>query len=121
MEGLTPEPPASGEAGRLYQNIMYFARTLRAAGMRIGPGTVLNALNAIEAVGIENRRDFYWALHAVFVNKHDQEEIFDQAFHIFWRNPQLLEKMLSLMLPGMAAPEPEKGEEMNRRLAEALQ
>jgi uncharacterized protein len=55
------------------------------------------------------------------VTKHDQEEIFDQAFHIFWRNPQLLEKMLSLMLPGLAAPPPEKGEEMNRRLAEALQ
>ena len=99
---------------------MYFARALRAAGMPIGPGKVLDALEAVRAVGLENRRDFYWTLHAVFVNKHDQEEIFDQAFHIFWRNPQLLEKMLALMLPGFAPAEPEKGEEMNRRLAEAL-
>jgi hypothetical protein len=124
MEGLAEPPlPQSGpeSGGRLYQNIMYFARCLRAAGMPIGPGTVLNALQAVEAVGIEDRRDFYWTLHAVFVNKHDQEEIFDQAFHIFWRNPQLLEKMLSLMLPGFAPAEPEKGEEMNRRLAEAMQ
>ncbi|HLI19469.1 MAG TPA: VWA domain-containing protein [Stellaceae bacterium] len=118
MEGLG-ELPERG--GRLYQNIMYFARCLRAAGMPIGPGAVLNALQAVEAVGIEDRRDFYWTLHAVFVTKHDQEEIFDQAFHIFWRNPQLLEKMMSLMLPGFAPAEPEKGEEMNRRLAEALQ
>src|SRR5690348_629350 len=122
MEGLG-ELPQSGpdSGGRLYQNIMYFARCLRAAGMPIGPGAVLNALQAVEAVGIENRRDFYWTLHAVFVTKHDQEQIFDQAFHIFWRNPQLLEKMMSLMLPGFAPQDPEKGEEMNRRLAEALQ
>ncbi|HEX3974396.1 MAG TPA: VWA domain-containing protein [Stellaceae bacterium] len=116
---LSESGPDSG--GRLYQNIMYFARCLRAAGMPIGPGAVLNALQAVQAVGIENRRDFYWTLHAVFVNKHDQEQIFDQAFHIFWRNPQLLEKMMALMLPGFAPEEPEKGEEMNRRLAEALQ
>ena len=120
MEGLA-ELPSPESGGRLYQNIMYFARCLRAAGMPIGPGSVLNALQAVEAVGIENRRDFYWTLHAVFVTKHDQEQIFDQAFHIFWRNPQLLEKMMALMLPGFAPNEPEKGEEMNRRLAEALQ
>ena len=120
MEGLAQPPSAPEDGGRLFQNIMYFARTLRAAGMPIGPGKVLDALEAVRAVGLENRRDFYWTLHAVFVNKHDQEEIFDQAFHIFWRNPQLLEKMLALMLPGFAPQEPEKGEEMNRRLAEAL-
>jgi uncharacterized protein len=120
MEGLAQPPKAPEEGGRLFQNIMYFARTLRAAGMPIGPGKVLDALQAVRAVGLENRRDFYWTLHAVFVNKHDQEEIFDQAFHIFWRNPQLLEKMLALMLPGFAPQQPEKGEEMNRRLAEAL-
>jgi uncharacterized protein with von Willebrand factor type A (vWA) domain len=121
MEGLAQPPSVPEEGGRLFQNIMYFARTLRAAGMPIGPGKVLDALQAVRAVGLENRRDFYWTLHAVFVNKHDQEEIFDQAFHIFWRNPQLLEKMLALMLPGFTPQEPEKGEEMNRRLAEALQ
>src|ERR1700749_1661218 len=124
MEGLgeLPLPDSSPESGgRLYQNIMYFARCLRAAGMPIGPGVVLNALQAVEAVGIENRAYCDWTQHHVFVNKHDQEQIFDQAFHIFWRNPQLLEKMMALMLPGFAPEEPEKGEEMNRRLAEALQ
>ena len=121
MEGPAQPPALPDEGGRLYQNIMYFARALRAAGLPIGPGKVLDALQAVRAVGLENRRDFYWTLHAVFVNRHDQEELFDQAFHIFWRNPQLLEKMLALMLPGFAPQEPEKGEEMNRRLAEALQ
>jgi uncharacterized protein with von Willebrand factor type A (vWA) domain len=121
MEGLAQPPNPPEEGGRLFQNIMYFARALRAAGLPIGPGKVLDALQAVQAVGLQDRRDFYWTLHAVFVNRHDQEELFDQAFHIFWRNPQLLEKMLALMLPGFTPPEPEKGEEMNRRLAEALQ
>ncbi len=105
-------------AGRLLANIMYFARTLRAAGLPIGPGKVLAAVEAVRAVGIGDRSDFYWALHAVFVNRRDQRELFDQAFHIFWRNPELLEKMMALMLPAIRGSEP--GEEMSRRLAEAL-
>ena len=105
-------------AGRLLANIMYFARTLRAAGLPIGPGKVLAAVEAVRAVGIGDRSDFYWALHAVFVNRRDQRELFDQAFHIFWRNPELLEKMMALMLPAIRSNEP--GEEMSRRLAEAL-
>ncbi len=105
-------------AGRLLANIMYFARTLRAAGLPIGPGKVLAAVEAVRAVGIGDRSDFYWTLHAVFVNRRDQRELFDQAFHIFWRNPELLEKMMALMLPAFRGAEP--GEEMSRRLAEAL-
>ena len=99
---------------------MYFARTLRAAGLPVGPGKVLAATEAVRAVGIANRSDFYWALHAVFVNRRDQRDLFDQAFHIFWRNPQLLEKMMGLLLPEMRSPDAPKGEELSRRLAEAL-
>jgi uncharacterized protein with von Willebrand factor type A (vWA) domain len=114
------EPPI--EAGRLAENVMFFARTLRAAGLPIGPGRVIDALRAIEAVGIGTREDLYWTLHAVFVNRRDQQPLYDQAFHIFWRNPQLLERMLQTMLPSVSVPrdEAEKGEEILRRLAEAL-
>jgi uncharacterized protein with von Willebrand factor type A (vWA) domain len=107
-------------SGHLVANLMYFARTLRAAGLPIGPGKVLAAVEAVRTVGITNRADFYWALHAVLVNRRDQREIFDQAFHIFWRNPQLLEKMMSLVLPQLNAPGEPEGEEMIRRLAEAM-
>src|SRR5665213_3766600 len=119
MEG-TQAPGTPAEGGRLVTNIMYFARTLRAAGLPIGPGKVLAAVEAVRAVGLQSRDDFYWALHAVFVNRRDQRELFDQAFHIFWRNPQLLQKMMSLMLPGLVTPPSPDAVEMNRRLAEAL-
>jgi uncharacterized protein with von Willebrand factor type A (vWA) domain len=119
MEGVAA-PGAPPEGGRLLANIMYFGRTLRAAGLPIGPGKVLAAVEAVRAVGLSDRSDFYWTLHAVFVNRRDQRELFDQAFHIFWRNPKLLERMLGMMLPEMVVPDERKGEEMNRRLAEAL-
>src|SRR5579872_338317 len=107
--------------GRLVANLMHFARTLRAAGMPVGPGKVIDAVQAVEAVGIGERRDFYWTLHSVFVNRADQRLLFDQAFHVFWRNPELLKKMLALVLPQMNVEAPQdQGTEMIRRLAEAL-
>jgi uncharacterized protein len=107
--------------GRLIANLMHFARTLRAAGLPVGPGKVIDAVVAVEQVGITDRRDFYWTLHAVFVNRPDQRQLFDQAFHVFWRNPELLKKMLSLVLPQLNIEMPQdEGAEMIRRLAEAL-
>ena len=121
-QAALPEMSGSnGDGGKIAANIMHFARVLRAAGLPVGPGKVLDGLRAVEMVGLGNRDDFYWTLHAVFVNRRDQREIFDQAFHIFWRNPQLLERMSALVLPSFVDPtkEPET-EEINRRLAEAL-
>lgn len=112
---MTDDAPA----GRLTLNLMHFARALRAAGLPVGPGKVLQAVEAVEAVGLSNRTDFYWALHAIFVNRHDQSELFDQAFHVFWRNPDILKKMMSLMLPKVRTEVPDQPE-MAQRLAEAL-
>lgn len=110
-----------GASGKIATNIMHFARVLRSAGLPVGPGKVIEGIQAVETIGIESRDDFYWTLHAVFVNRRDQREIFDQAFHVFWRNPKLLERMASLVLPSFVDPEAQQqAEEMNRRLAEAL-
>jgi uncharacterized protein with von Willebrand factor type A (vWA) domain len=113
-------PREESGKSRFAANIMHYARLLRAAGLPVGPGKVLDAIRAVEAVGIGSRTDFYWTLHAVFVNRRDQRELFDQAFHIFWRKPDLLEKMMEMMLPQFEAGEPAAGEELARRLAEAL-
>src|SRR5438105_7214655 len=110
-----------GSGGSLLANLMHFARTLRAAGLPVGPGKVIDAVAAVSTVGITDRRDFYWTLHAVFVNRPDQRLIFDQAFHVFWRNPDLLKKMMSLVLPELRIKgEEDQGAAMARRLAEAL-
>jgi hypothetical protein len=108
------------EPGRFALNIMHFARALRAAGLPVGPGKVIEAIRAVEVVGIGNRADFYWTLHAVFVNRRDQREVFDQAFHIFWRKPDLLEKVMQMLMPTVLPNEPGPREEVSRRVAEAL-
>jgi hypothetical protein len=116
--GTASSAPSAG-GGRIAENIMYFVRTLRAAGLPVGPGKVLRAISAVEAVGIRRRDDFYWALHAVLVNRRDQQALFDQAFHVFWRNPKILERMLGLLLPSIPTPD-DNSRALSRRLAEAL-
>ena len=70
--------PASG---KLAVNIMHFARVLREAGLPVGPGYVLDALDAAMSGTLRSREDFYWTLHSVFIKRRDQKEVFDQAFH----------------------------------------
>src|SRR5450432_2932280 len=86
-----PTSPAGGGGdsaggdteGRLAENILYFARALRAAGIPLGPGSVLDALAAVTAAGVGTREDFYWTLHAMFVKRREHSVLFDQAFRIF--------------------------------------
>ncbi|MCC7271713.1 MAG: VWA domain-containing protein [Alphaproteobacteria bacterium] len=119
MDAPRRPPERDDFGGSLVPNLMHFARTLRAAGLPIGPGRVIDAVRAVDAVGITNRTDFYWTLHAVFVNRQEQRELFDQAFHVFWRNPELLEKMMGLLLPNVQRPDDQR-DPLSRRVAEAL-
>ena len=100
--------------GRLAENILYFARALRAAGLPVGPGAVIDALEALRAVGILSRDDVYWTLHAVFVKRHDHSALFDQAFRLFFRKRAYLERFMSMLMP-VAAAKP-----VSRRVEEAL-
>jgi uncharacterized protein with von Willebrand factor type A (vWA) domain len=108
--------------GHLAQNIAYFARALRAAGLPVGPGAVLDAVAAVEAAQIGTREDFYWTLHAVLVKRHEHSLLFDQAFRIFWRRRALLEKLIAQMSP--VAPgdrqQPDRPKPGATRVAEAL-
>ena len=97
--GETPAVPVKVVTGRLAENILYFARALRAAGIPVGPGAVIDALEAVKAAGVGERQDFYWTLHAVFVKKHEHSVLFDQAFRIFFRKRGYLEQMMAMMMP----------------------
>ncbi len=115
--------PAADATGTLVANLMHFARILRHAGLPIGPGRVLEAVRAVQAIGLGNRADFYWTLHAIFVNRHDQRHIFDQAFRLFWRDPEWSARLpaLSLLLPQARGPAEQRPRDpMSRRLADAL-
>ncbi|HVB89047.1 MAG TPA: VWA domain-containing protein [Beijerinckiaceae bacterium] len=87
---------AAAPRGRLAENLLTFARALRGAGLPVGSGAVLDAIEALEAAGIGPRADFYEILHAIFVKKHEHSVLFDQAFDLFWRKRGLLEELLPL-------------------------
>jgi uncharacterized protein len=119
LRASTSTASGGGEAGRLAENILYFARALRAAGIPVGPGAVIDALEAVKAAGVGERQDFYWTLNAVFVKKHEHSVLFDQAFRIFFRKRGYLEKMMAMMMPQApgAAQTPQPG---SARVHEAL-
>ena len=109
-------------SGKLAENVMHFARVLRAAGLPIGPDRVVDALRALETAGIARREDFYWTLAAVFLSKREQQDVFDQAFQIFWGDPERLARIMGLILPqndGQSGQDAQQ--QAGRRLAEALQ
>ncbi len=106
--------------GRLAQNIVYFARALRAAGIPVGPGAVLDALSAVHAAGVGTREDFYWTLHAVFVKRHEHSVLFDQAFRMFFRKRAYLDKLLAMLSPQAPAGAPETPQAGASRVQEAL-
>ncbi len=109
------------EDGKLVDNITHFARALRRAGLPIGPGRVRAAIEAVAAAGFERKDDFYWALHAVFVNRPEERQVFAQVFRLYWRDPRYLEHMMSLMLPAIRNVAEEKAAEAAaKRAAEAL-
>jgi uncharacterized protein len=105
--------------GRLAENIVYFARALRAAGIPVGPGAVLDALAAVNTAGVGTRDDFYWTLHAVFVKRHEHSVLFDQAFRIFVRRRGYLDQLMAMMLP-QAPSTPRPPEAGATRIQEAL-
>src|SRR3974377_2285943 len=96
--------PTLAPSGRLAENILYVARALRAAGIPVGPGAVLDALEAVQTAGVGTREDFYWTLHAVFVKRHEHSVLFDQAFRIFFRRRGYVDQLLAMMLPQAPSP-----------------
>jgi uncharacterized protein with von Willebrand factor type A (vWA) domain len=106
-------------AGRIAENIMYFARLVRSAGIPVGSGKVLDAIKALQILGIGSQEDLYWALFSHFVSKNDERELFDQAFSIFWRNPHIMERMMGMMLPTIQVDEDDL-QEISKRLSEVV-
>jgi uncharacterized protein with von Willebrand factor type A (vWA) domain len=107
--------------GRLPENILYFARTLRDAGLKLGPSSVVDAVRAVEAAGLGDRDDLYWTLHCVFVTRKEDHPVFDEAFKLYWRSRDLVEKMIAMFSPVANPSEPAaKPKAGQSRVAEAL-
>lgn len=109
------------EDGKLSQNITWFARALRKAGLPVGPGRVIEAIRAVEAAGFTDRRDFYWTLHACFVSRPEHATVFAQIFRLYWRDPRYMEHMMAMLVPAVRGVQEDRpAAPAEKRAAEAL-
>ncbi len=107
--------------GHLAENVMHFGRVLRAAGLPLGSDRIQLALQALQVGTMQTRGDFHDTLAACFIDRIEHRELFEQAFQLFWRDPDLTGRMMAMLLPRVQAKEnttPAPPE--NRRLAEAM-
>lgn len=112
------EAPARG---RLAENVMHFARVLRNAGIPVGTDRVMLSLQALQIAGFESRDDFHAVLASCLVDRVEHQDLFDQAFRLFWRDPDLLGRMMAMLLPRVQGLEDRAAlPRENRRLADAL-
>jgi hypothetical protein len=104
--------------GNIADNVVGFARALRAAGIPVGPGAIIDAMNALQLVEIGNRGDVFTTLESIFVKRHEHALVFAQAFDLFFRAAEEWKSMLdSVPLPDHAKKKPPPA---SRRVQEAL-
>ena len=106
-------------SGRLAENVLHYARVLRATGIPIGSDKVTDAIRVLPAAGLARRGDWHATLGALFLTRHEQQAIFDAAFERFWRDPGLEERMRAMLLPKVEGRTP-RDAAGGGRLAEAL-
>src|ERR1700757_34703 len=104
--------------GQMADNIIGFARALRAAGIPVGPGAVIDAMNALQVIEIGNRADVFTTLESIFVKRREHALVFAQAFELFFRAAEEWKHMLdSVPLPDHARKKPRPA---SRRVQEPL-
>jgi hypothetical protein len=74
---MTPDPFTS--------NVLLFGRVLRGIGLEVHHGRMLDAIRALEWVGVRHRSDVRATLRALLVHRHEDLTPFDEAFDLFFR------------------------------------
>ncbi len=106
---------------RLAANIMHFARLLRRAGLPVGPAESIAAQEALTHIDLASKTQARTALRTAMIHRHDQQEVFDQAFALFWRDPAAAEQAAAMaLMDARKQNKPERPPPAARRVAEAF-
>jgi uncharacterized protein with von Willebrand factor type A (vWA) domain len=66
-------------------NVLLFGRVLRGAGLDVHHGRLVDAMRALELVGLRSRTDVAATLRSLLVHDRDDVGRFDEAFEAFFR------------------------------------
>jgi len=118
-----PNAPAPSPATpTLAANVMHFARLLRRAGLPVGPAETLAAQQALSLTDIGDKAEVRTALRSVMIHRHEHQEVFDQAFALFWRDPTAAEQAAAMaLLEAQKEKKLERPPPASRRVTEAFQ
>ncbi len=109
------------EPSVLSANVMHFARLLRRAGLPVGPAETIAAQNALTRVNLGSKTEARTALRAVMIHRHEHQEVFDQAFALFWRDPSAAEQAAAMaLLDAQKHKKQDRPPPAARRVAEAF-
>jgi uncharacterized protein with von Willebrand factor type A (vWA) domain len=78
----------------LLENVLVFGRLLRALGLQVHMGRMLDVLDALPLVDLRERDEVYHACRSLLVHRHEDLAVFDRAFAAFWAGPAPLESAL---------------------------
>ena len=79
------------ETGAFASNVLLFGRVLRRVGIDVQHSRLIDALRALEIVGLARRDDTQATLRALLVHRHEDVDRFDVVFDRFFREPQPIE------------------------------
>ncbi len=72
--------------------------------MQVGSRQIMDALKAVEVVGVGRRDDLKQALFCVFVQKRIQIELFEEAFNLYWAVQEPMPDVMQMLLPTSKVP-----------------
>ncbi len=107
--------------GHLAANVLNFIRLLRRAGLPVGPAESLAAVNALLSIDLGDKIQVRTALRAVVIHRREHQEVFDQAFSLFWRDPTAAEQAVAMaLLEAQKDKKQDRAPPASRRVAEAF-
>ena len=118
MNRQNPIKGDSPELTNLADHVVHFARLLRGAGLRVGTGSVIAAVAAVERLGIRNPDDLETCLLTFLIQRREHLALFRQAFALYWRNPSMLAAIAGNET--LTQEQQDSGVEVARRLADQL-
>ncbi len=77
--------PRDADPPALIPNLLLFGRVLRATGVHIHRERMVDAIQAIEWIGVGSRADLRATLCSLLVHRHEDLPLFNEAFALFFR------------------------------------
>jgi Protein containing von Willebrand factor type A (vWA) domain len=107
-------------SGHLLNNIAQFAALLRRAGLDVSLSDSLKACETLAHIPVGERDQIHAGLKASLIRRPEDHEVFDQIFQMFFRDPDLFERLLSPLMPQRPGDKDDRRPPPKRRVQDAF-